>query len=511
MAAKSKKKTSKSGNRPATEGTSDSGREQSATGSVGGWPVGWEPLLGDLIATVADPSYDAWVKQVWGVGGCSRPIHLKGVSRLRDPETGRVLWERASKDEPHGEILMRCGNRRASVCPSCSRLYEADTFTLVRAGLAGGKGVPESVAAHPRVFATLTAPSFGAVHGTRVRDGEVRACMPRSGLCEHGRSRGCFRGHSEGDPLLGVPICAECYDYRGAVIWQASVGELWHRLQTYVPRYLARLSGRRITDVRSSLRISFTKITELQRRGVVHLHSVIRADGIVPGLAATGPTDQTSQQGRGPVVRPPDWVSAELLGQAVRMAAGAVAVSVDGGQAGTWRAVWGDQVDVIPISGGEAGAETSPARTAAYLAKYVTKSVADFGPIRAEETPHGTHLLRMMRTAWELGEVPELEPLRLFKSGRELGYRGRVSSRSRQYSTTLTALREARGRYRRQQMSEAEPHLSSSDLIVESFWEVVGFGHSAGQAVIAAGIADQARHQRQIGRHELADRKDADQ
>jgi hypothetical protein len=35
-------------------------------------------------------------------------------------------------------------------------------WQLVYAGLAGGhKGVPESLAEHPQVFATLTAPSFG--------------------------------------------------------------------------------------------------------------------------------------------------------------------------------------------------------------------------------------------------------------------------------------------------------------------------------------------------------------
>jgi len=57
-----------------------------------------------------------------------------------------------------------CGNRRESVCPPCSQVYKRDARQLVKAGLAGGKGVPESIAAHPCVFATLTAPSFGPVH-----------------------------------------------------------------------------------------------------------------------------------------------------------------------------------------------------------------------------------------------------------------------------------------------------------------------------------------------------------
>lgn len=50
-------------------------------------------------------------------------------------------------------IYTACGDRRTSVCPSCAETYRRDTYQLIRAGLAGGKGVPESVAIHPAVFA----------------------------------------------------------------------------------------------------------------------------------------------------------------------------------------------------------------------------------------------------------------------------------------------------------------------------------------------------------------------
>jgi hypothetical protein len=46
-------------------------------------------------------------------------------------------------------------------------VYSADTYQLIRAGLSGGKGVPDTVATHPCVFATLIAPSFGPVHLSR--------------------------------------------------------------------------------------------------------------------------------------------------------------------------------------------------------------------------------------------------------------------------------------------------------------------------------------------------------
>jgi hypothetical protein len=70
---------------------------------------------------------------------------------------------------PDGVIYKPCGNRRESVCPSCSQLYKRDAYQIVRAGLVGGKGVPERVAHHPAVFPTLTAPSFGTVHTRNVK------------------------------------------------------------------------------------------------------------------------------------------------------------------------------------------------------------------------------------------------------------------------------------------------------------------------------------------------------
>ena len=63
------------------------------------------------------------------------------------------------------QVWTRCNNRRAVACPSCSDLYARDTWQLIHAGLHGGHhDMPTTVAEHPQVFATLTAPSFGAVH-----------------------------------------------------------------------------------------------------------------------------------------------------------------------------------------------------------------------------------------------------------------------------------------------------------------------------------------------------------
>ena len=90
--------------------------------------------------------------------------------------------------EPDETLLKCCGNRREAVCPTCAEVYRGDAFQLVAAGLRGGKGVPESVATHPTLFVTLTAPSFGPVHSVRERNGTRQRCHPRrkASVCEHG-------------------------------------------------------------------------------------------------------------------------------------------------------------------------------------------------------------------------------------------------------------------------------------------------------------------------------------
>ncbi|WP_449343745.1 replication initiator [Streptosporangium canum] len=223
----------------------------------------------DLVRVINAPGYDRWRAMVSGTGGCSHPIHLAGESVIVDASTGEVLHAYRTTDEPSGHLLVACGNRRASVCAACSEVYRADTFHLIRAGLSGGKGVPETVSAHPRAFVTLTAPSFGPVHTRREKDGTVRACRPRNRekLCEHGRPVGCHARHEPGDERLGQPICPDCYDYPGAVLWQAHAGALWHRFTLKVRHTLATEAGLSSTTFGKQVRVSFAKVAEYQRRG----------------------------------------------------------------------------------------------------------------------------------------------------------------------------------------------------------------------------------------------------
>lgn len=125
--------------------------------------------------------WEAFQAQVRRVGGCEHPIRLTGRKDLLDSTTGELTEVWSSASLPDGSVLVACGNRRASRCGPCSRLYQGDAYQLIVAGLRGGKGTPGAVAGHPALFATVTAPSFGPVH-TRVLDGHGHTAPCRSGV-----------------------------------------------------------------------------------------------------------------------------------------------------------------------------------------------------------------------------------------------------------------------------------------------------------------------------------------
>lgn len=354
---------------------------------------------------------------------CAHPIRLRGV--VLDRTTGE-LAER--------ELLVPCKDRRSSVCPGCSRLYQADAWHLVAAGLRGGKGVDPAVLSHPQLFVTLTAPSFGAVH-SRARHGDRVPCRPRrgAGRCPHGRSVSCLERHGDDAPVLGDPLCVSCFDYRGAVLWNSHVPRLWERTSLRLYRAVARQGGLNAAELRARARLSYLKVVEFQRRGLVHLHVVLRADG------ADGPAEA-----------PPAWLGASTLSAAVREAvAGAgVAISKTSGL-NVERVCWGQQVDVRVL---EATEPDDAVAIAAYVAKYATKTADGTAwlahPIRSaaqiERLELRPHIVELVRTAWRLGARRELVHLGLRGHAHALGYSGQFSSKSTRFSTTFQALRAAR-------------------------------------------------------------------
>jgi hypothetical protein len=480
-------------------------------------PMAVGELLPDVLHEVIDragPGYDRWMEQVAQAGYCAHPVRLRGRVEHADPQTGEVRTVYDTGREPDATLLKACGNRRASVCPSCSATYQADSFQLLAAGLRGGKGVPERVARHPRLFVTFTAPSFGPVHTRKAQGLLVFPCHPyRQGqTCPHGRRVGCWQRHDPDDPRLGEPLCARCYQAGAQVLWNALAGRLWSRTTIYLYRSLAKAAGTSEAELRRTVRISFAKVAEYQKRGAVHFHAVIRLD------AAAGCVCPAC------VLPPPQEFTAALLEQAVKEAAATVAVAcpvVDEDQRVTLMARWGEQLHVrhLTLDDGEDDGRLSAEQVAGYVAKYATKSTEalgvtldhHIGEVELEDLEVPAHVAELVRACWELGARPSLRSLRLRKWAHMLGFGGHFSTKSRRYSTTLGTLRRARIGYAiRRRRGDALPldawgrPEDDQAVIVVASWIYVGRGYqTTGEAWLAASAAARAREARRIAKEEL--------
>jgi hypothetical protein len=252
------------------------------------------------------------------------------------------------------------------------------------------------VTGHPAVFATLTAPSFGVVHAHILgKDGQPLRCHPRRDrpVCRHGIVMSCGRIHAPDDPCLGEPLCPDCFDYEGAVVWNNLLGELWRRLTIYLPRKLAKHAGITQKALREQVRVSYVKVAEYQQRGLVHLHAVIRLDKRMPAYRA----DET---------RPPDRrFTSELLEHALRATVQDVKVQIPT-ELGAGTVRWGDRLDVQQLP---ADNDQERRQRASYLAKYTTKSTEQAGGLlhritrdEVEHAPVSDHNRRYLTTVFEL-------------------------------------------------------------------------------------------------------------
>jgi hypothetical protein len=480
-------------------------------------PIQVGELLPGVLQEVIDRAgsgYERWAEQVAASGYCAHPVRLRGRVEHADPQTGEIRTVYSTDREPDATLLKACGNRRASVCPSCSATYQADQFQLLAAGMRGGKGVPERVARHPRLFVTFTAPSFGRVHSRKAQGLLVFPCHPyRQGQrCPHGRRVGCWQRHDPDDPRLGEPLCARCYQAGAQVLWNALAGRLWSRTTIYLYRTLAKAADMTEAELRRLVRISFAKVAEYQKRGAVHFHAVIRLD------AAGGCTCLAC------VLPPPEEFTTGLLEEAVKEAAAAVAVAcptLDEDQGVTLVARWGEQLHVRHLTrdDGQDDKRLSAEQVAAYVAKYATKSTEALGvtldhrigEVELEDLDLPAHVAELVRACLELGARPSLARLRLRKWAHMLGFGGHFSTKSRRYSTTLGALRRARVAYaiRRRQGHTVpldawgRPEQDQSTIVVAS-WTYLGSGYqTTGEAWLAASAAARAREERRVAREEL--------
>ena len=398
--------------------------------------------LSGLVGRFRDGTADALCDTLAAVHNCARPVRLAGSSTTVDSRTGEVLSTFRSADAPLGVLYRPCGNRRAHVCPACSRTYARDTFALISAGVAGGKTVPEQVADNPLLFATFTAPSFGLVHGHR----GGRPCRPRRRddrtRCPHGRPQWCTAVHDPGDARSGAPLCPECHDVASAVMWQWHAPELWRRTTIALRRAVAGYLG--VSEARLGERASvqYAKVAEYQDRGLVHFHALIRLDGSAAvGIGAPAPTS----------------LDGPTLATLVRETAPGVTVLAEPVDTDDSPRVlaWGAQLDVRVVTTGhrvdDPTAALTPGQVAGYLAKYATKDISGLHG----EGQHRQHIAAFRaacvdladRAARHHGEDHDYQ--RMSKWVHMLGFRGHFGTKSRRYSVTLGALRRARVRWQR--------------------------------------------------------------
>ena len=473
-----------------------------------------EVLPGVLAEVIerAGRGYDRWAELVAQAGYCHHPIRLAGRVEHADRQTGEVRQVYDSGREPDGVLLKACGTRRESRCPSCAATYRADAYQLLAAGLKGGKGVPETIDQHPRLFVTFTAPSFGRVHTRKTQGRLVLPCHPhRQGArCPHGTRDGCWHRHDQDDPRLGEPLCPACYDAPAQVLWNALAPELWRRTTIAIQRALARQVGLDEATLRQVVRVSYAKVAEFQRRGAIHFHAVIRLDAA------------TDCRCPGCLAPPPQPLTATLLEDALRQAVPAIRVPcppVDGGPDRYAR--WGEQLDVRNItSGDDQAGELSAEQVAGYIAKYATKATESFGSgldrrLTADDLDCldqlPAHVAKLVQAAWELGGRPQFDRLRLQAWAHMLGFGGHWSTKSRRYSTTMGALRRARVAFAKRRRAHDGIPLDAWDrpeddqaVIVVATWVYVGAGYETeGERWLALSAAARAREQRQVAREEL--------
>lgn len=237
-----------------------------------------QPLV-EQIVTRANDGFEDLVRSTKGARYCRRAILL--ASTPPDPERLAQFSDSGAPSslDFDGVNFKACGTRRRTLCEPRSRVYQADARSLIRAEVFGGKTVPETVQEHPVVFATLTAPSFGSVHRASKANQDLGPCHPaKDGTCPHGHKLGCWARHDQDDEIVGGPLCEECYDLAGAVIWNAASTWLWRRTTIYLRRALAKIVGMTTAELSQQVRISYVKVIEYQRRGLIHLHVVIRLD-----------------------------------------------------------------------------------------------------------------------------------------------------------------------------------------------------------------------------------------
>jgi hypothetical protein len=310
--------------------------------------------------------------------------------------------------------------------------------------------------------------------------------------------------HADDDPLLGQPLCWECYDYASHVVWQWWAPELWRRFTIALRRALARHLGEKPHRLNDVATVQYAKVAEFQLRGVVHFHALVRCDGprTDDGFEAA-PVAITAQR------------LSELIEQAARDVHFTAPPVLDEALIRSLR--FGQQLDARPVASARRTDDPvrplHPEQVAGYLAKYATKAATT-------SAGGGTnaHLDRLKQVAGAIAltaaeeSQPNEEPAPYELMSHwvhMLGFRGHFATKSHRYSVTLGALRRARRRAQqlvakarddgqRIDLAALELELMADDdgatTLVIGDWRYAGTGwETAGDVALARAAAARAR------------------
>ena len=161
---------------------------------------------------------------------------------------------------------------------------------------------------------------------------------------------------------------------------------------------------------------------------------------------------------------------------------------------------WGTQLDVQPIGAFGHGEDLTEQAVASYVAKYATKAAETTGTVdrrigelaELDKLPDlPAHTRRLIEACWDLDAL--YPDRRLWAWAHMLGFRGHFSTKSRRYSTTLGALRQARADFRADQERQERglPDLDANPdatTLVIAHWPYAGHGHTPGESWLAATI-----------------------
>ena len=198
-------------------------------------------------------------------------------------------------------------------CPSCSATYQADAYQLLAAGLRGGKGVPETVSRPSPAVRDLHRPILrpgpsrkaqGAWCCPAIPTGKAPAAPMACGRAAGSAMTRTIPGWASRSAAAATTARPKCCGTPG----RSAVATNHHLPVARSPGWSAYEAELRAGP------ISYAKVAEYHERGAVHFHAVMRLDAA------------TECRCPGCVAPPPEPFTAELLEDALRLAAASVAV-----------------------------------------------------------------------------------------------------------------------------------------------------------------------------------------